>query len=147
MRNFLIKLLGGITKTEHLYRIETINQKIELNYIHRWNLEFASTLLTRWNAYRSSINTLAKEVLKNNPDYFNNNSSLLHDLVLQDYYFRRLFLLQNKKDFFEEVEENRDNFHKRGYGILGKAFWEIEPKFFDLIYSDKYLKNWSKINF
>lgn len=144
MRNFLIRLLGGITKSEHLDKIESINQNIELNYINRYKLDYTSTLLKRWNEYRGSINTLAKEVLKNNPDYFKNNSSLFFDLVLQDYYFRRLFLLQNKEDFFEETEENLTNFHKRGYGTLGKAFWEIEPEFLDFIHSNNFIKDWNK---
>jgi hypothetical protein len=145
MRNFLIRLLGGVTKTEHLDKIENINRNIELSYIDRYKLDYASTLLKRWNEYRDSINTLSKEVLKNNPDYFKRDPSLFHDLVLQDYYFRRLFLLQNKEDFFEEVEENLTNFHKRDYGTLGKAFWEIEPNFLELIYSDKFIKNWNKL--
>lgn len=145
MRNFLIRLLGGVTKAQHLDEIENINRNIELSYINRYKLDYASTLLKRWNEYRNSINTLSKEVLKNNPDYFKNNSSLFHDLVLQDYYFRRLFLLQNKEDFFEEAEENLTNFHKRGHGTLGKAFWEIEPKFLELIYSDKFIKDWNKL--
>ncbi|MDG2957140.1 hypothetical protein P7L95_10340 [Bisgaard Taxon 10/6] len=145
MRNFLIKLLGGITLKELSDEKEDMIQYRNQFYISWDKLDYASTLLKRWNEYRDSINTLSKEVLKNNPDYFKNNSSLFHDLVLQDYYFRRLFLLQNNEDFFEEAEENLTNFHKRGYGTLGKAFWEIEPKFLELIYSDKYLKDWNKI--
>lgn len=145
MRNSLIKLLGGITQKELSDEKEDMIQYRNQFYISCDKLDYASTLLKRWNEYRGSINTLAKEALKNNPDYFKNNSSIFFDLVLQDYYFRRLFLLQNKEDFFEEAEENITNFHKRNYGILCKAFWEIEPKFLELIYSDKYLKDWNKI--
>lgn len=145
MRNFLIKLLGGVTRIELNTIIDNMLNDRELNYISRHKLDYASTLLKRWNEYRESVNFLAKEALKNNPDYFKNNASLFFDLVLQDYYFRRLFLLQNRKDFFEDAEENITNFHKRDYGTLGKVFWEIEPKFLELIYSDKYLKDWNKI--
>lgn len=144
IRDFFIRLLGGITKQEHFDKIESMNENIELNYVSGSKLDYASTILKRWNEYRESLNTLAKEVLKNNPDYFKNNSSLFFDLVLQDYYFRRLFLLQHKKDFFEDAEENITNFHNRYEGTLGKAFWEIEPKFLELIYSDKYLRDWNK---
>lgn len=145
MRNFLIKLLGGITKKELSDEMASMVQYRNQFYISCNKLDYASTLLKRWNEYRESINTLAKEVLNNNPNYFKNNSALFFELVLQDYYFRRLFLLQNRKDFFEDVEENITNFHCRGEGILCKAFWEIEPKFLELIYSDKYLKDWNKI--
>lgn len=145
MRNFLIKLLGGITKKELSDEMASMVQYRNQFYISCNKLDYASTLLKRWNEYRESINTLAKEVLNNNPNYFKNNSTLFFELVLQDYYFRRLFLLQNRKDFFEDVEENITNFHCRGEGILCKAFWEIEPKFLELIYSDKHLKDWNKI--
>lgn len=145
MRDFLIKLLGGIPQKELSDEMESMIQYRNQFYISCDRLDYASTLLKRWNEYRESINTLAKEILKNNPDYFKNNASLFFDLVLQDYYFRRLFLLQNRKDFFEDAEENITNFHCRGEGILCKAFWEIEPKFLELIYSDKYLKDWNKI--
>lgn len=145
MRNFLIKLLGGITKKELSDEMASMVQYRNQFYISCNKLDYASTLLKRWNEYRESINTLAKEVLNNNPNYFKNNSALFFELVLQDYYFRRLFLLQNRKDFFEDVEENITNFHCRGEGILCKAFWEIEPKFLELIYSDKHLKDWNKI--
>ncbi|HHE3601801.1 hypothetical protein V0I11_11075 (plasmid) [Pasteurella multocida] len=145
MRNFLIKLLGGITKKELSDEMASMVQYRNQFYISCNKLDYASTLLKRWNEYRDSINTLSKEVLKNNPDYFKDSPSLFFDLVLQDYYFRRLFLLQNKEDFFEDTEENVTNFHnKRGYGTLGKAFWELEPKFLEIIYSDKYLKDWNK---
>ena len=145
MRDLLIKLLGGIPQKELSDEMESMIQYRNQFYISCDRLDYASTLLKRWNEYRESINTLAKEILKNNPDYFKNNASLFFDLVLQDYYFRRLFLLQNRKDFFEDAEENITNFHCRGEGILCKAFWEIEPKFLELIYSDKYLKDWNKI--
>lgn len=97
MRNFLIRLLGGVTKTEHLDKIENINRNIELSYIDRYKLDYASTLLKRWNEYRDSINTLSKEVLKNNPDYFKRDPSLFHDLVLQDYFFYRIKKIFLKK--------------------------------------------------
>lgn len=145
MRNFLIKLLGGITKKELSDEMASMVQYRNQFYISCNKLDYASTLLKRWNEYRESINTLAKEVLNNNPNYFKNNSALFFELVLQDYYFRRLFLLQNRKDFFEDAEENITNFHCRGEGILCKVFWEIEPKFLELIYSDKYIKDWNKI--
>lgn len=74
-------------------------------------------------------------------------ASVLQKHRLYFYYMmtRRLFLLQNKEDFFEEVEENLTNFHKRDYGTLGKVFWEIEPNFLELIYSDKFIKDWNKL--
>ncbi|GJI56941.1 hypothetical protein HEMROJRC1_20530 [Rodentibacter sp. JRC1] len=144
MRDFLIKLLGGKTEKEYNSKVESMNQNIDLNYISRYNLDYASTLLKRWNEYRESINTLTKDALKNNSNYFIDNPSLLFDLVLQDYYFRRLFLLQNREDFFEEAEENITNFYKRNYGSLDKAFWEIEPKFLELIHSEKFIKDWNK---
>lgn len=144
MRNFLIKLLGGITEKEFLSETESMVQYRNEFYISRDKLDYASTLLKRWNEYRESINTLAKEILKNNPDYFKNNSSLFFDLVLQDYYFRRLFLLQNKTDFFEKAEDNITNFRKAGYGTLGKAFWEVKSEFLELIRSDKFIKGWNK---
>lgn len=144
MRDFLIKLLGGITQKELLGKMDSMVLYRNQFYISCDKLDYASTLIKRWNEYRESINTLSINTLKNDPDYFKNNSSLFHDLVLQDYYFRRLFLLQNKKDFFEDAEENVTNFHKRGFGTLSKAFWETESNFLELIYSDKYIKDWNK---
>ncbi len=41
MRNILIRLLGGVTKTEHLDKIENINRNIELSYIDRYKLDYA----------------------------------------------------------------------------------------------------------
>lgn len=122
MRNFLIKLLGGIPQKELSDEMESMIQYRNQFYISCDRLDYASTLLKRWNEYRESINTLAKEILKNNPDYFKNNASLFFDLVLQDYYFRRLFLLQNRKDFFEDAEENITNFHCRGKEYYVKHF-------------------------
>lgn len=146
MINFLIKLLGGITNKELLDEMDSMVQYRNQFYISCNKLDYVSTLLKRWNKYRKSINTLAKEVLNNNPNYFKNNSALFFELVLQDYYFRRLFLLQNKKDFFEDVEENIANFHKKDYGTLEKVFWEKEPKFLELIHSEKekFIKDWNK---
>lgn len=83
MRNFLIKLLGGVTRIELNTIIDNMLNDRELNYISRHKLDYASTLLKRWNEYRGSVNFLAKEALKNNPDYFKNNASLFFDLVLQ----------------------------------------------------------------
>ena len=115
IRDFFIRLLGGITKKEHFDKIESMNQNIELNYISRSKLDYASTLLKRWNEYRESVNTLAKEVLKNNPDYFKNNSSLTSfykTTTLEDYFFysiKKIFLKMQKKTsliFIKDMKEH-----------------------------------------
>ncbi|SUB76428.1 Uncharacterised protein [Phocoenobacter uteri] len=106
MKKFLIKLLGGVSKEEH----QSILDYFQSRMINPQNLDFASSLMKRWNEFRCSINYMYKEICINNADFFTNNSSLLHDLVLQDYYFRRLYLLQNGKDFFDNVEEHEKLF-------------------------------------
>lgn len=145
MKNFLIKLLGGKTQQEFLDEIESFRKHRHQHYIGCHQLDFASTLLKRWNEYREAINALSKEVLKHNSQFFTENSSLFFDIVLQDYYFRRLFLLQNKSDFFGDAEEKETSFYNREYGVLGKVFWEIEPSFMKLIHSDNFIKDWNKI--
>lgn len=88
---------------------------------------------------------LAREILNSNPNYFKDNQSLFFDIVLQDYYFRRLFLLQYKIDFFERAQEQESSFYNREFGVLGKVFWEQDTTLLALIHSDNYLKDWNKI--
>lgn len=145
MRNFLIKLLGGKTEQEYADSIKQITHERSIYYIHRAHLDYASTLLKRWNEYRGALNMLAREILNSNPNYFKDNQSLFFDIVLQDYYFRRLFLLQYKIDFFERAQEQESSFYNREFGVLGKVFWEQDTTLLALIHSDNYLKDWNKI--
>lgn len=148
MRDFLIKLLGGKTKKEHHKMIETVKLQQELQRISRSDLDYASTVLKRWNEYRDNINHLVSEIHKHNANYFYDNEqsqSLFFELVLQDYYFRRLFLLRYDQDFYNDVSDKGDCWLSyKSHFLLKKAFWEIEPKFLEIIYSDKYIKDWNK---
>lgn len=149
MKDFLIRLLGGKTQKEYQEIIQNLALEQELSYISRSKLDFASTLLKRWSEHRHNINSLVYEIHKATPNYFfdnKNNQSLFFELVLQDYYFRRLYLLRYGQDFYEHIsEEKEDCFYSKETGsILPKAFWEIEPKYLDLIYSNNFIKNWNK---
>lgn len=92
MRNFLIRLLGGITKTEHLDKFD-----------------FIRSLVKNWDEFREDSNLL----LSNYPQIKENEFWLLGHFDVRDKYFAHLYKLQNGK-YFEEFEPLED----RGDGYI-----------------------------
>ena len=105
IKNLIIKLLGGTPNHEVQYKLENAIANFEYlknSYVRRDELDYCNSVLKRWAEYRSNINQLATEVLKSNPNYFEENKGLFFELVLNDYYFRRLYKIANKIDIYED---------------------------------------------
>lgn len=74
MRNFLIRLLGGITKTEYLDKFD-----------------FIRSLIKNWDEFREDSNLL----LLNYPQIKENEFWILGHFDVRDKYFAHLYKLQN----------------------------------------------------
>ncbi len=98
MRNFLIKLLGGITQSEHISRIEESKQ--EFDYIRN--------LVKHWDEFREDSNLLIKKY----PQIKENEFWLIGHFDIRDKYFSHLYKLQNGKNFeeFEPLELTNDGY-------------------------------------
>lgn len=113
------------------------------------DLDYASSQIKRWNDYRESINRMAEAVLENDPDFFEHpaRSGLLFDLILNDYYFRRLYVLRYEKDFFENTQDIGDSYCQSGSNHkLVKAFWEGNVRLEKLIRDNSFLAAWDQFN-
>lgn len=144
----LFRFFGYIPESDYIkLKIESeLNNLTEENKIYKQNLDFADSVIKRWNEFRQTMNLLHDEIINNNPSYYEENSSVIFHIFLQDSYFRRLYKLRYGADFFETAEDIKTEFINKNNNahVLQKVFWEINKNYQSLVFDDHFIKDWDK---
>lgn len=107
MRNFLIKLLGGVTKEE-------LNKVLDTN----------RGVCKEWDEYREDINKYIISLLDLDSHFLEKNEYLNFHMQSRNHYYSKLYELRYGKSYFDftPIKENKFGFRNALGHHLRKSF-------------------------